>query len=73
MSLIQLLKFRTLKTGCFKMPRLQMPRLQTPCLQTAVFQWGLQLALAYNRVCHVICSYLNRHLGNCTLTVFQML
>ena len=40
MSLIQPLKFRTLKTGCFKMPRLQMPH-----LQTALSKRGLQLPL----------------------------
>ena len=34
MSLIQPLNFRTLKTGCFKMPR----------LQTAVFQTGITVA-----------------------------
>ena len=44
MGLIQPLKFRTLKTGCFKMLHLQMPR-----LQMAVFQMGLQLPLG--KVC----------------------
>ena len=36
MRLIQPLKFRTLKTGCFKMPRLQTPRLQTAVFQTLI-------------------------------------
>ena len=39
MRLIQPLKFRILKTGCFKMPRLQ-----TPHLQMAVFQTGVTVA-----------------------------
>ena len=39
MSLIQPLKFRTLKMGCFKMPRLQMPH-----LQMAIFQMGVTVA-----------------------------
>ena len=39
MRLIQSLKFRKLKTGCFKMPRLQAPR-----LQTGVFQTGITVA-----------------------------
>ena len=38
MHLIQPLKFRTLKMGCFKMPRLQTR------LQTAVFQMGITVA-----------------------------
>ena len=40
MSLIQPMKFRTLKMGCFKVPHLQMPH-----LQMAVFKMGLQLPL----------------------------
>ena len=36
MCLIQPLKFRALKTGCFKMPRLQTPRLQTGVFQTVI-------------------------------------
>ena len=43
MRLIQPLKFRTLKTGCFKMPRLQ-----TPHLQTGVFQTGIRVASGHN-------------------------
>ena len=39
MHLVQPLKFRTLKTECFKMPQLQ-----TPCLQMAVFQMGITVA-----------------------------
>ena len=36
MSSIQPLKFRTLKTGCLKMPRFQTPRFQTGVFQTVV-------------------------------------
>ena len=36
MCLIQPLKFRTLKTGCFKMPHLQKPHLQTDICQTGI-------------------------------------
>ena len=36
MRLIQPLKFRILKTGCFKMPRLQTLRLQTGVFQTVI-------------------------------------
>ena len=39
MRLIQPLKFRTLKTGCFKMPRLQ-----THYLQMAIFETGITVA-----------------------------
>ena len=39
MPLIQPQKFRTLKTGCLKMPHLQIPR-----LQMAVFQMGITTA-----------------------------
>ena len=44
MRLIQPLKFRTLKTGCFKMPRLQMGVLQTGItvasgLRLSNFEW----------------------------------
>ena len=38
MRLIQPLKFRTLKTGCFKMPR----------LQTVVFQMGITIASGHS-------------------------
>ena len=45
MSLIQPLKFRTLKTGCFKMPRLQM----------GVFRMGITVAsglcVSYDNLC----------------------
>ena len=40
MSLIQPLKFRTLKTGCFKMP----------CLQMAVFQTGITVASGHYQI-----------------------
>ena len=36
MRLIQPLKFRTLKTGCYKIPHLQAPRLQTGVFQTGI-------------------------------------
>ena len=36
MSLIQPMKFKTLETGHFKMPRLQTSRLQMGCLQTVI-------------------------------------
>ena len=36
MRLIQPLKFRILKTGCFKMPRLQTPRLQMGVFQMVI-------------------------------------
>ena len=39
MCLIQPLKFRTLKTGYFEMPRLQMPH-----LHMAIFQTGITIA-----------------------------
>ena len=43
MHLIQLLKLRTLKTGCFKIPRLKTPR-----LQMGVFQTGLTVASGHS-------------------------
>ena len=36
MSLIQPLKFRTLKTVCLQMPRLQMPHLQMGVFQVVI-------------------------------------
>ena len=48
MRLIQPLKFRTLKTGCFKMPHLHTPR-----LQTVIFQTGITVASGQ---CHNIGS-----------------
>ena len=49
MCLIQPLKFITLKTGCFKMPRLQAPR-----LQTGVFQTGITVASGQNLMVEIL-------------------
>ena len=45
MSLIQPLKFKTLKTGCFKIPRLQ-----TPICKWLFPKQGLQLPLSLDSV-----------------------
>ena len=58
MRLIQPLKFRTLKTGYFKMPRLQ-----TPHLQTAVFQMGITVAFGLSVNSFEECEILPS--GNC--------